>query len=345
MSNHPNVSYQSAPTPAAGGPPRVGGYTWAYAIVFVLALAVFAGGVYLAARGQGWAMLAAGCASIVGVLVAWPIAATLAQQARALDASLVPVREQIERAAATLAVISEQQLISDRAKQVAFREKDRDAFRRAIQEDLAKQDYDAALVLVHEMEQEFGYKQEAERLRAEVTNRRDEAARRQIDTAMIGVERLVEGEQWQQAFREAERLQQLFPDQVRAQTLPGEIEARRQQVKRQLLVRWQELVRSRDVDGSIGVLRKLDAYLTPVEAAGLEEDARMIFREKLNQLRERFTTAVGQHDWATAKRVGQTVIDDFPNSQMASEVRDMMPTLDERLRGGNGAAIGAAVGA
>ena len=309
--------------------------------VLVLALILFGIGVYLVAQQKGWTVLAAGSLAVIGTLLAYPISAACGSQGveRAIEARMSPVIDKFDRIISQLGVLTEQQLISDRAKQIAFRQKDRDAFRRAIEEDLAQQEYDAAVALVGEMEQEFGSRSDVERLKQDVTARRDEAVGRQLDVALGVVERHVEAEQWHAAFKETERLKTVFPDQVRVATLPGDIEARRQNVKQTLLARWSEHVRAHEIDPAIVVLRKLDNYLTPVEAGALEEDARMIFREKLARLRTEFTSAAQSHNWREAKRLADVVISEYPNTQMAREVRDMMPTLEERLREPKAAAM------
>ena len=229
-----------------------------------------------------------------------------------------------------LALIGEQQLISDRAKAVAFRDKDRDAFRRAITEDLLKSDYEAALALADRMEELFGTRAEAERLRAEIIEQRDAKVRLQVDGALAVVERHVEAEQWQAAVKQAERLRAMFPTQPRVQSLLADIEARRNGVKRHLLEQWHACVRAKQTDEAIVVLRKLDAYLTPVEASSIEGDARLIFKEKLNTLRDAFAASVQQHRWSDAIRVGESIIRDFPNTQMAREVRERMDDLRQR---------------
>ena len=86
-------------------------------------------------------------------------------------------------------MISEQQLLSDRAKSIAFRVKDREALRRAISEEVAKQDWEAALVLADEIERGFGYRGEAARVWQEVDQRRREAVQRQINDALGTIDR------------------------------------------------------------------------------------------------------------------------------------------------------------
>lgn len=313
----------------------------AFAGILVLALILFGLGVYLVAQQKGWTVLAAGSLAVIGTLLGWALAAASGPKGvdRAIETRLSPVVDRFDRILTQLHLMTEQQLVSDRAKQIAFRQKDRDAFRRAIEEDLAQQEYDAAAALVGEMEREFGPRGEVERIKHDVLTRRDEAMRRQLDGALAVVERHVEAEQWHAAFKEAERLKTVFPDQVRIETLPSDIEARRQNVKQTLLARWAEHVRAHEIDPAIVVLRKLDNYLTPVEAGALEEDARMIFREKLARLRTEFTAAAQNHNWREAKRLADVVISEYPNTQMAREVRDMMPTLEERLREPKAAAM------
>src|SRR5437764_749529 len=126
------------PTESDSATPREdsGMGTWMYVVFLLLAAAIFGAGIYLAVQRQSFAMLAAGAASVVCVLVTWPLAVAMAQ-GRAVEARLQQelsntLTERLQQIAVLLNVISEQQTLSDRAKQVAFRDKDRDALRRAI---------------------------------------------------------------------------------------------------------------------------------------------------------------------------------------------------------------------
>src|SRR5438093_10622766 len=91
--------------------------------------------------------------------------------------------ERLQQISVMLNMISENQLLSDRAKSVAFREKDRDALRRAIQEEIGRHDYEAALVLADDIESVFGYKQEADRVRREIEDKRQDELNKQISDA------------------------------------------------------------------------------------------------------------------------------------------------------------------
>jgi hypothetical protein len=288
-------------------------------------------------------MLAAGCASIVAVLISWALGrsldATRDANLQCFDAAMNPLNERVQQMSVVLNQISEQQLLSDRAKSVAYRDKDRDALRRAIHEDIAKRDWEAAMALANEIEKQFGYKQEADRFRHEITQRWQETQRREISEAVGGIDRLTRSEQWPQAMAEAERLGRVFPNDAQVKNLPAEIEGRRVAHKRQLLSSWNESLVRKDVDGSIEILKQLDPYLTPQEAEQMQEPVRNVFKEKLNNLRTQFSLAVQDHKWSEAIRLGDIISRDFPNTKIAQEVREKMEAL--RQRAGQGEPVGA----
>jgi hypothetical protein len=332
---HPNLTNAGARADAAADGNPLG---WVYPLALLISLGVLGAGAYLAARHQGWHMLAAGSACLIATLVSWPIAAQLALSRRAAcDVArdvVAPVNERLEQFSIMLNLISENQLLSDRAKSVAFREKDREALRRALQEEIAANDYEAALVLVDDMERNFGYKQEAERIRSEIKSKRDEDHRRRIAEVSVGVERFIREERWAEAHKEAQRLHGMFPNEQQITNLPQEIENRKQQFKKQLIDSLHDAVNRRDTDGSLEILKKLDTYLTPQEAEPLHEMARHVIKQKLDNLRTQFSIAVQEHAWAEAIRLGDEIMRDFPNTQMAKEVRDRMDGLRQRAAGG-----------
>jgi hypothetical protein len=312
-------------------------WSWVYAIALVLSFAVLGIGVYLAVTTRNWTLLSVGCAAVLGVLIAWPLAvelhafhcASCDQAERALNS----INERFEQFSILLNLISEQQLLSDRAKSIAFRQKDADALRRAIQEETHKQDWEAAAVLADEMEKSFGYKQEADRLRAEINQNRQGLVRKQIADVATVVDRHARGESWPEAQREAQKIAQQFPDHPEAANMPQEVENRRAAQKQQLIDSWNDAIKRHDVDGSIEILKRLDMYLTPAEAEKYQESARGVFKEKLSLLRTQFSVAVQDRRWTDAINLAETIMREFPNTQMAKEARDMMETLKARADG------------
>jgi len=308
---------------------------WVYPVALVVALLTLGTGVVLAIRTGSWTMVAAGAAAVVAVLVTWPIVLVL-ESARAaadenFDRIMAPLTERMQEFSMQLNMISEQQLLSDRAKVVAFREKDREALRRAIQEEISKKDYEAALALADDMERVFGYKAEAEQFRQDIGLKRNEGARRQIHEAVTMVEGCCRDEEWSDAQREADRIAKLYPTDEQARELPQQVENRRLAHKRQLLESYNDAKRRNDNDGGVEILKRLDRYLTPAEAAGMQEDARAMFRAKLHNLGEQFTAAAREGRNAEAIRIGEHIMRDFPNSRMSEEVRNLLPALKQRV--------------
>jgi hypothetical protein len=98
------------------------------------------------------------------------------------------------------------------------------------------------------------------------------------------------------------------------------------------LKEWDQAVQRNEVDRGIAILKELDHYLTPNEAAALQESARGVFRAKLHNLGVQFSLAVSESNWAEALRVGEQIQAEFPNSRMATEVRDRIHLLAKRAR-------------
>jgi hypothetical protein len=316
-------------------PPR--SFSLTYWILLGVAVAGLCVGGWLCWKRHDYTVSAISAVALMLVLTTWPIARTLYRLRmdlrKDLSDKLTPCNDTLDQMSVLLNLISEQQLLTERAKSVAFREKERDTLRRAIQEEIAKQDWEAALALANEIENSFGYKSEADRFRTEISHRRSDLVRRMINDAVAGIDRHMRGENWGAATREAERLMQLYPTDDQVQRLPHDIEARRQQHKKQLVDSFNESFDRKDWEGAIEILKRLDLYLTPSEAETIQDKARVVFKEKLNNLRTQFHVAVQDENWREAHRIADEVIREYPNTQMAREMRDVIDTLKQRADG------------
>mgnify|MGYP006275707365 CR=1 FL=1 len=223
--------------------------------------------------------------------------------------------------------------LSEKAKSLVYRDRELEAFREAIQEDIIRQDYETAMKLIEDIEERFGYTEEAERLRAHVRDSQKASADEVIENNIHRVQELLSRQDWDQALRASRRLQQAFPDSDQVAKLPQRVEAARTKHKRALLQEYGEAVRRDDVDRGIELLRELDRYLSPQEAAALEESARGVFRKKLHNLGVQFAISVADQQWADAVVTGEEIVNEFPNTRMAQEVREKLDLLKTRAAG------------
>jgi hypothetical protein len=298
---------------------------------------VFGVGIYLAIQepnARDWSMLAAGSAGLLLVLTTWIMTAAMSTSRelamKRSDEITTEMSDRLQSMTVILNEIHESGMLSDRAKAVAYREKDRDALRRAIREDMAKRDWEAALVLADDMERVFGYRQEAQKFRDEINKVQEDVIRRHVNEGLALVDRHCRAEAWSDALREAERMQSAFRGDPQVMSLPQDIERRRQQHKNQLYASFQDAMSRKDNDGAIEILKKLDPYLTRTEADQMQDTVRNLFKEKIHDLRTRFALAVQDHKWAESVRVGEEIVRDFPNSGIAREVKDKLETLRQR---------------
>jgi len=102
--------------------------------------------------------------------------------------------------------------------------------------------------------------------------------------------------------------------------------------KRILLAAWDDAVQRQEIDRSLEILKELDLYLTPNEGLALQEAARDVFRTKLHNLGVEFSISVTEKRWNNALDVGQQIIESFPNSKMADEIRTKLDVLRQNVQ-------------
>jgi hypothetical protein len=220
--------------------------------------------------------------------------------------------------------------LSDQAKSLLFRDRELEALREAIHEDLMRQDYRTAEALVETIEARLGFAEQAAQLREEIVESRKATLEEKIEAALKRIDGICEAHDWTRAIRESKRVMRLFPDNEKVASLPERIEKARMKNKRELLQAYGEAVRKNDVDRGVELLRELDMYLTPQEGAALAESARGVFKAKLHNLGVQFAICVTERRWLDAIAAGEDIMREFPNSRFAQEVREKMDLLRSR---------------
>lgn len=229
-----------------------------------------------------------------------------------------------------LGVIAENVQLSDAARAITHREKEREVLRLAINEEIIRGDWEAAYALVEVLEARHGYKKEAMRLRQELDESHERDKDQDIHQAVEQVQSLLAAQDWDRARGEMDKLLSQHPDHQEVRDLPKVFAKSRNDHKRRLLKDWDESVQRNEIDRGIAILKELDQYLTPNEAAALEESARGVFRAKLHNLGVHFSLAVADRSWKEALDAGRQIIEEFPNSRMAKEVHEHMDVLRKR---------------
>ncbi len=239
-------------------------------------------------------------------------------------------REELNAATLALRSLGEQAALSDDARRVLHRTRERTLLRRAIEEDIAAEDWDAALVLSSELADRFGYRQDAEDFRRRIDRARLVTLEHQLDSAISQLEDLVLHRQWDEAQREAARIARAFPDAPRAQNAPERIRREVERFKVDLERQFLEAAEDERVDEAMELLKRLDLHLTEDEAAPFREVARGVIGKARDNLGAKFKLAVRDKRWVEAANHGERIIAEFPNSQMAAEVRELLDGIRER---------------
>lgn len=294
-----------------------------YGLLWIAGMVLLVQGIVEYQKSQNALMLSLGVLAIIVPAALFPIAATLRQAHSGSTGDSDDI----------LRSINERLLLSDIAKRIAYRHQDRDALRKAIREDIEKRDYDAALALVSEMSQVYGYRQEAEDFRDQILQARAVETERRISDSLSQFEKYLGESDWDTAGREAAKLQRLYPDSVRVRDLSKRVREARDAHKHDLERRFLEAAQRDDVELAMDLLKELDKYLSENEAAPLREVARGVIGKKRQNLGVQFKLAVHDKEWTQSVRIGEQIIREFPNSKMADEVRGHLDLLRERAAG------------
>jgi len=306
-----------------------------FALAAVIAVLIITIGLIQWRSSGELSTLTLGLLSLVVLLAAKAIsrevAIRLSRSNDAIEIQTSILAERLEQFSIMLNLISEQQKISERAKAIAFRDEEHETILRAVREEAARGEFDAALMLVNDIENTLGYKQEAEQLRIEIAQKHDVALRKMLNEAIGQIDRQCVAEKWDEAFAAAESLAQRFPQHELTALLPSQVRARKESVKQMLLQKWRDAVAKKDIDASVDALRSLDFYLTPDEVAELKDGALEIFKARIESLRKLFKLHVHERRWKKAIAVGEMITEEFPTSKIAQEVRDAIQELQQRM--------------
>ncbi|MCH7839628.1 MAG: hypothetical protein IID38_05270 [Planctomycetes bacterium] len=287
------------------------------------------------ASSPGVWMVAAGSFVLFLVILLMTFAPLLLKMESTLARQLSELRDLNEAATrqhGQLEAMVENTRISDAAKSLARRGEEIEALRGAIRADIREARWDAAIGLIDEMERRFGYKEEAESIREELDDARNDQIQSKLAEAIELIEDHFRAYRWDLAQHEIDRLLRALPDHARVVSLSDRMKAVQEQHKQELKLAWQDAVRRCDTDQAIDVLKELDQYLSPAEAKALQASARDVFKDKLLQLGVQFRFAVTERRWHDALTIGLEITHDFPNARMAGEVRDALDTLRQRAR-------------
>lgn len=225
---------------------------------------------------------------------------------------------------------SEMSGLSDDARRVLNRRRERELLRGAIEEDMATGEWDAAMVLVRELAERFGYRADAEEFRARIETARAETLESKVKDAISLLDGLIIQRRWELAYTEAARISRLFPDSRRVEGLRARVDHARSSYRADLERRFLLASQASRVEEAIELLRELDGYLTPAEAAPYQELARGVIGKARDNLGAQFKLAVQDKRWRKAAEVGGQIIEQFPNSRMAEEVRGIIDGIRNR---------------
>lgn len=308
-------------------PPRGGGngvLVW-LGVVYVVALAL---SIMLVVRGD----YQLGAMGAMLVLTMGPVSFVIALTH--VDRSRAALMDRVDELARTVRALNAHASLSNDARRVLNRQAERDLLRQAIEEDINNKNWDAAMVLVKELAENFGYCADAEEFRRKIDQARSQTLEREVADAIGYLDGLIIQRRWDEAMADAGRIQRLYPDSPRVDGLRARVEEARTSYRKELERQFLQAAQEGRAEDALSIMKELDPYLTPAEAEPLREMARGVIGMARDTLGASFKMAVQDRNWREAARLGDRIIAEFPNSRMAAEVRDVIDGI--RMRANEG---------
>lgn len=297
---------------------------WAYGIAAVGAVALTIAGVL---RDE-IPLVGMGLLGLVVVAAAAPV--SLAAALRESGSRDTSIDTRLDQLARSIEHMVEEAALSDDARRVLNRRRERELLCQAIEEDILSEDWDAAMILVKELAERFGYRAEAEHYRERIETARFETVERRVAAAIQHLDELITQRRWESADAEAGRIARLYPDSPRIEGLRHRVRQARQLYKEDLERRFLHAAREDRIDHAMQLLTELDAYLTEAEGEQYQELARGVIGKARDNLGAQFKLAVHDRRWREAAQIGESIIESFPNSRMADEVRNLIDGIRQK---------------
>lgn len=221
--------------------------------------------------------------------------------------------------------------LSETAKRVLHRREERDLLRTAIEQDIAAEDWDAAMTLVKELAERFGYRLDAEEFRVRIEQSRTQTLDRSVLSLIEKLDTYIADRRWDEAKEKAAKIVRLFPDSPRTDGLVERVAASRNRYKLELERKFLKAAEREEIEIAMRLLKEMDEYLGAGEAEPFREVARGVIGKARDNLGVRFKLAIQDQAWPIALDVGERIMVEFPNTRMADEVRNMLDSIRERV--------------
>ena len=221
--------------------------------------------------------------------------------------------------------------LSETAKRVLHRREERELLRQAIEQDIEAEDWDAAMTLVKELAERFGYRLDAEEFRVRIEQARTQTLDRSVMSLIEKLDTLIADRRWNEAHEKAAKIVRLFPDSPRIDGLVERVATSRNRYKLELERKFLKAAEREEIDHAMRLLKEMDEYLGADEAEPFREVARGVIGKARDNLGVRFKLAIQDRSWRVALEVGERIMKDFPNTRMADEVRSMIDMIRDRV--------------
>lgn len=220
--------------------------------------------------------------------------------------------------------------LSDEARRALFAGGEADVLRAMLGRAAARGDVDELARLTHVAEHALGLTDVAaagRELIAQIEAREEEE---RIRPLLDSFDAALARRDWAAAYQAAGAIRQAAPRAEASRTLEQRIEQARETHKQSLEQRFLDAANRDAIDEAMTLLKELDRYMRRDEASRLGQVAQTVITRHRDRLGLAFQIAVQERRWHDAARHGNVIIEQYPNTKMAEQVRTMIDVIRTR---------------
>lgn len=264
-----------------------------------------------------------------GVLIAF-VGATQYVMGRLLGEMDRVMHESQTRQNELLETINERAALSDHTRAAAFWQSNAVAMQRAARDLMNVGRFEQARKLIDRIAEDFGDTTTAERLREQLAHSRKVHRESLADQAQVEIDTYISQNDWVGAREAANRLAADNAEVEKIAGLPDYVEQKHDKYRRRLIMDYKRAAAKGDIDAALAAYDELEGHSTEEQLEIYQEGITKVRNRKKKVLTEQFKQAVAQQNWGASIEIGQEIIERFPDSRTADEVRAIRGRLKKR---------------
>ena len=253
---------------------------------------------------------------------------------RQLSEEVARGRSDAARVARAVGALEKWLALPEKSRAILSKRAEPPAFREAVAEALASEQWNEAERLIEAMDETLGLASEARQLRAQCQQVRSAALERHGRQTVEGIRKLIELDRFIEADQALVAFRDRFPKDDRVTALSQAIREGRQRRRAVLLGQFEQACERLDVAAGLDTLGKLEHLAGDREFMDLRVRLTEVDHEVQLAMRDRFAELIKAKQWPEALAEADEILRQYPQAAMAEDIRKVYDQLVQHAQDG-----------